>query len=59
MIGHLANEVPILVGRMIDSGLPGDLSQLLMQIPINAMSSKNIWALLNFYYNVSLKEEGY
>jgi hypothetical protein len=59
LIGHLANEVPILVGRMIDSGLPGDLSHLLMQIPINAMSSKNIWALLNFYYNVSLKEEGY
>jgi hypothetical protein len=40
LIGHLANEVPVLVGRMIDSGLPLALSKFLKELPLNNVNSK-------------------
>lgn len=30
LIGHIANEVPMLVGRLIDLGVPSDLCGILM-----------------------------
>ncbi|CAD8063012.1 unnamed protein product [Paramecium sonneborni] len=59
LVFYLANEVPTLIGRLIDSYLPQTLNQLISNLSIEKINKQMMMAIFSFYTSISLKEEGY